>query len=119
MAGWRSPEPTGVPEGGTTVTRTTTPEEKIAVLRRIVTSRGYGEIDGVTVDLYSASAIVAVYDGLTETNRAFFAGMPIPRMAELGFKVLARAHKGRRDGQPGATGRDRGVHSPRPGAVDS
>lgn len=42
------------------------------------------------LDLFTASAIVAVHDGLNEANRAKFAGMGIGRMADVAFKLLAK-----------------------------
>ncbi len=42
----------------------------------------------VALDLYSASAIVMVHDGLNETNRARFLAMPLIDMASVAFKVL-------------------------------
>lgn len=39
------------------------------------------------VDLFSASAIVAVWEALNEENRAKFEKLPIARMAEVAFQV--------------------------------
>lgn len=62
--------------------------DKIRQLRTIAESCQRGKVDGVTVDLFTASAIVAVYDRLGESNRAKFLAMPIARMADVAF-VLA------------------------------
>lgn len=82
------PEPSRVREHGTHVTRSATPEEKIAAFRSIVARGGYSKIDGVTVDLFSASAVVAVYDALNDANKAKFAGLSVPKMATVAFKLL-------------------------------
>lgn len=81
-------EPSRVREQGTVVTQPTSPDERIAAVRRIVSERQYAKVDGVMVDLFSASAIVAVYDALSEGNRAKFAAMPAPKMAAVAFKLV-------------------------------
>lgn len=73
---------------GTQVTRPATPEERIAAIRRIVTEGQYAKVDGLTVDLFSASAIIKVYDALNEKNREHFAAMPAGKMAVIAFKLL-------------------------------
>ena len=40
------------------------------------------------VDLFSASAVVAVYEALNETNRARFAALSIPSAAKLAFRFV-------------------------------
>ena len=82
-----SKEPTRIRERGTRVTRPTTPDERIAAIRRIVNEGQYAKVDGCMIDLFSAGAIVAVYDALNEVNRAKFAAMPAPKMAAVAFKL--------------------------------
>jgi predicted RNase H-like nuclease len=41
------------------------------------------------VDLFSASAIVAVYDALNDVNKAKYSRLSLPRMATVAFKVTA------------------------------
>lgn len=81
-------EPTRTREHGTNVTQSSTPEEKIAAVRAIVDAKQYAKIDGVAIDLFSASAIVAVYDALNEENRAKYAAMPVRKMAIVAFKLI-------------------------------
>jgi hypothetical protein len=81
------PEPTRTRQRGTQVTRSSTPEEKIAAIRRIVTEHQYAKIDGCTVDAFSASAIIQVYDALNEENKAKYASLSIPKMASIAFKL--------------------------------
>ena len=42
----------------------------------------------VILDGFTASAIVKVYEALNETNRGFFASMPIEKMARVAFKLI-------------------------------
>ena len=61
---------------------------KEQILRRIVDNQQYEEIDGVIIDLYSASAIVAVLDAINETNKVKYLTQPIDVMANIAFKLL-------------------------------
>lgn len=88
MAGRPDREPTRVREHATRVTRSTTPAEKIAAIRQIVERCQYAKVDGCTVDLFTAGAIVAVHDALNETNRARFLSLPVFKMAILAFRLL-------------------------------
>ena len=73
---------------GTKVTHPTTPQERIDAIRSIVTNCQYAKVDGIMVDLFSASAIVAVYDALSEKNRVHFSSMPAGKMAVLAFRLV-------------------------------
>jgi hypothetical protein len=81
------PEPTRTRKRGTRVTRASSPEEKIAAIRQIVTEHQYAKVDGCTIDAFSASAIIQVYDALNEENRAKFVGLSISHMASIAFKL--------------------------------
>lgn len=65
------------------------PAAKLAALREIVERKQYAKIDGAMVDLFSASAIVKVYDALSEANREKFAALPVVTMAKIAFKLLS------------------------------
>jgi len=56
---------------------------------RWVLEHGAARIDGVMVDRFSASAIVQVYDALSEKNKANYLTMSVRRMAEVAFKIAA------------------------------
>ena len=60
---------------------------KIEKIRKVASECQCAKIDGSMLDAYSASAIVAVYDRLSDENRIKFLGLPIPRMASLAFKL--------------------------------
>lgn len=64
------------------------PDKKIAALRQIVAEKQYAKIDGLMVDLFSASACVAVYDALSESSRAKFTAMPIRTMCLVAMKCI-------------------------------
>jgi hypothetical protein len=66
-----------------------------AMLLDPVTGRRASKRRGVLVDLFSASAVITVYDGLTRPEyRAHLARLPVVRMVQLAFKVLERAERG-------------------------
>lgn len=54
---------------------------RITTLREIVDTRTAGMIDGILVDLFTASAMVLVHDALSEPNRARFDSIPLPKLA--------------------------------------
>jgi len=87
---WDNPErePTRVRERGTMVTAPSSPAERIAALRQIVEEKQYAKIDGKMIDLFSASAILSVYDALNDANKAKYAAMPAPKMGLVAFKLL-------------------------------
>jgi hypothetical protein len=57
-------------------------------LRTIVAEHTAGEVDGVTVDAFSASAIVQVLDAINPQNKEKFLDMPIETMAHIAFKMM-------------------------------
>lgn len=65
-----------------------TPEEKIDTLRNIIKRKQFAKVDGTTVDLTTANAIITVYDKLNPQNKEKFARMPIPKMVSIVWKVL-------------------------------
>lgn len=62
--------------------------DKITQLRKIVADCQHAKIDGVLVDLFTASAVVQVYDALNETNREKFASLDILRMVDLTWDLV-------------------------------
>ena len=81
-------EQTRVREQGTKVTNPQDGIERINAVRQIVTDCQYAKIDGIMLDLYSASAIIKVYDNLNEPNQIKYRGLPVYRMGEIAFKLL-------------------------------
>jgi hypothetical protein len=83
-------EPSRVRQRGTRVTAPTSPQDRIDALRRIVAESQYAKIDGMMVDLFSASAIVSVFDAISPANQAKYAAMPVSQMASIAFKLLKK-----------------------------
>lgn len=76
-----------------------TPEEKIAWVRSILTDGykhfyGQGRPHAILLDLFSASAVVGLYDGLNEQNKAKLAAMPIERMVSVAYTILEKHQRG-------------------------
>lgn len=63
--------------------------DRIEAFRRIVETRSLSKIDGVTVDLWTASTVLAVYEALNDANRAKFAAMNAHRMAHVALKLAS------------------------------
>lgn len=85
-------EITRVREHGTEVTNSTQAvdpgQARIDAVRRIVEEKQYAKVDGLMVDLFSASCIVQVHDHLNAENQAKFRSMPIYRMADVALKLI-------------------------------
>jgi hypothetical protein len=62
--------------------------ERIEAIRRIVRKGQYAKIDGCMIDLFSASAIIQIYDNVSEKNQIKYRGMLAPRMGEIAFKII-------------------------------
>lgn len=81
-------EPTRVRERGTRVTTTKDGAAIVAACRSIVANGQYEKINGHMVDLFSASAIVKVFDAVNDANKAKFLRLPVARMASIAFQLL-------------------------------
>ena len=76
-------------EHGTVETVPGNGTDRIASIRAVVERKRYAKIDGCMMDLFSASAIVKVYDALNAANRAKFAAFTAPVMAGIAFKLVS------------------------------
>ena len=83
-------EPSRVREQGTVVTLPDSGEKRIAAVQAILDRGQYAKIDGVMVDHFSASAIMAVYRAISAENQAKYREMPIAKMASIAFKLLKK-----------------------------
>lgn len=81
-------EPTRVRRQGTRVTTTKNGSEIIAACRSIVANDQYEKINGVMVDLFSASAIIKIYDALSDVSKMKFETLPVVRMAHISYQLL-------------------------------
>lgn len=87
-------EPTRVRQRGTRVTAASSPEERIAAIRQIVHAKQYAKVDDTMIDLFTASAIVQVYDALNDANKLKFASFPAGKMGLIAFKLLKSNPRG-------------------------
>jgi hypothetical protein len=85
-------EPSRIREQGTIVTNPTQEADhgtaRINAFRQIVERGQYAKIDGMMVDLFSASAVVKVYDALNETNQAKYRTVNAAKMASIAFQLI-------------------------------
>ena len=73
---------------GTEVTVPKNGEERIQAIKRIVDRKQYAKIDNCMIDLFSANAIVQVYDALGDDNKKKYINLPAPNMASIAFKLI-------------------------------
>lgn len=66
-------------------------------LRRIVKNQQYEKINGVIVDMYSASAIVQVIDALSPEMKKDYLKLPIAKMQAIAFRLLKNNPRKRRN----------------------
>lgn len=59
---------------------------RIEQLRKIVADRTQDTVDGVLVDLYTASAIVACHDAGNERTKALIETAPLDKVAKVAFR---------------------------------
>lgn len=64
------------------------PNKKIEAIKRIVANCQNEKVDGVRVDLFTASAINTVYDNLNEENRTRYLSLSVPAMASMAWKLI-------------------------------
>lgn len=69
---------------------------KIEKFRSIVREKAAAEVDGIEVDLFSASAVVKVYDSISTKNKERFLQEPAQVMVWLAFSILEKAKEGTR-----------------------
>lgn len=59
-------------------------------VRAIVTDGQYAKIGGVMVDLFTASAIIQIYDKVSDDNKAKMDKMKITQLADLAYKMMRK-----------------------------
>ena len=68
--------------------------EIIEIARRIVKNQQFEKVKDpvsgkrMALDMFSASAIVKVYDKLSDKNKASMVKMPLPKLVDLVFKLI-------------------------------
>lgn len=63
-------------------------KSNIDQIRDIVKTKGAKKVGGVMVDMFTASAIVKVYDAINDTNKAKMDKMTVPAMANVAYKII-------------------------------
>lgn len=64
--------------------------EVIAKMREIAREKHPGQVGGLKVDAYSASAVIQVYDSLSDQNQKKMASLPIKKMMDIVFHMLVK-----------------------------
>lgn len=59
-------------------------------MREIVKEKQYRKIKGHTVDLFTASHVVQVYDALGPANQKKLESLPLPKMVDLVWKLVKK-----------------------------
>jgi hypothetical protein len=59
-------------------------------MRQIVNEKQYRKIKGHTVDLFTASHVVQVYDALNPANQKKLESLPLPMMVDLVWKLVKK-----------------------------
>lgn len=62
--------------------------KKMQKIRRIVETKSYATVDGATLDLFTASHILTIYENLSPENQARYEALPVLQMASIAFKLL-------------------------------
>jgi len=69
--------------------RAETPKEKLKALKKIVEEKQCASINGIIIDLYTASAILKVYSKLTQPLvKAKYMLLPIERIATVAQEMI-------------------------------
>ena len=60
--------------------------DRVADLYRIVESKTAGEVEGQTIDLFTASALIQVWEGLNEKNKEKFGLLPLGALIDFAME---------------------------------
>lgn len=80
---------TSIRKEGTRVFTTEDNQDKIGALQFIVRESQYAVINGRAVDLFTASAVLSVYDALSDKNKERYIKSDVPMMAKIAFQLLS------------------------------
>lgn len=81
-------EHTRTRQRGTEVTAPRNGAERIAAVRRIVERRQCAKVDDCMLDLFTASAILAIYDKISPENQERYASLPVQKMGTIAFRLV-------------------------------
>ena len=65
-----------------------TGDKLMDALRKIVKEKTAAKINGMLVDLFTASAIIKVFDALNIGNQEKFKDMPLLKMQKVAFQLI-------------------------------
>lgn len=63
-------------------------QKKLDGFKKIVVEKTAGVVDGVKIDLFSASHVLQVLDRINEKNQKKYLSMPVEKIVEIAFKLL-------------------------------
>jgi len=63
-------------------------KELIDAIRNVYDQKQAQKINGSMVDLFTASAIIKVYDSISEKNKANLASMTLPKIVNITWKLI-------------------------------
>jgi hypothetical protein len=64
--------------------------ETISKLKQIVDKKSAMKIDGMMIDMFTASAITQIYDKVNDANKAKMDKLKVDKLANLAFKMMKR-----------------------------
>lgn len=62
--------------------------DRITALRQIVADRQYAKVEGVLVDAFTATAILACHDAGSANTQQIIATAPLVKVAELSLRLV-------------------------------
>jgi hypothetical protein len=65
-------------------------ESVIDKVKKIASEKQAMKIDGVLVDMFTASAISQIYDKVNDANKKRMENLPITKLANLAFKMIQK-----------------------------
>jgi hypothetical protein len=65
-------------------------ESIIDDMRDIVDNKQAKKIKGTMVDLFTASAVVQIYDKVNDSNKSKMENLPLPKLVDLAYKIMQR-----------------------------
>ena len=65
-------------------------ESIIDDMRDIVDNKQAKKIKGTMVDLFTASAVVQIYDKVNDSNKSKMEKLPLPKLVDLAYKIMKR-----------------------------
>ena len=63
----------------------------IEKMQEVVANKQAAEVNGVLVDLFTASAVVQVYDQVNDVNKAKMQDMSAEQLANVAYKLMGAA----------------------------